>query len=111
MLKTGGKRHMILSLRTWSLILVALFSLLLPDMLAAREEKPASLEAVLEELAALRALVEDQQRQIQELRASVQPTGSAVRALPIAQTPPSTEDLTKRVDTLSTNLAGFKLSG
>jgi hypothetical protein len=112
MLKLGGKRHMTLSSRTWPLILVALFASVLPGTLVAREEKPASLEAVLEELAALRALVEDQQRQIQELRASVQPPSAApVRSTLIAQTPPSTEELTKRVDTLSTNLAGFKLSG
>src|SRR2546428_385995 len=84
--------------------------------LEAREEKSLTIEAVMEELATLRNLVEAQQRQIQELRAAVQPAAPATVAPTVAasvqaQTPAALaqEDLAKRVDTLSTNLGGFKL--
>ncbi len=86
-----------------------------PRGLEAREEKSASLEAIMEELATLRNLVEAQQRQIEQLRAAVQPAApvsvvpAAVQAQSVAA--PAQEDLARRVDTLSTNLGGFKLSG
>ena len=73
-----------LSSRVWVLAGLAVFALVLPNRSQASEEKPASLEAILEELSALRAIVESQQRQIEELRASAQPpslppTAEAVR--------------------------------
>jgi Putative porin len=83
----------------------------------AREEKTASMEAILEELASLRSLVEAQQRQIEQLQAAVQPSLPAVappqpNANAYAQSQTlSQEELAKRVETLSTNLAGFQLSG
>jgi len=86
-----------------------------PRGLEAREEKSLTLEAVMEELATLRNLVQAQQKQIEELRAAVQPTVTPVTVTPYiqAQTPatPTQEELTKRVDTLSTNLGGFKFTG
>jgi hypothetical protein len=106
-----------MDLRTgsWALLAVTILALAIPGAVQAREEKPVSMEAVMEELAALRGLVEAQQRQIEELRAAVQPTAATapatVRTLVQSQTPPTVEDVAKRVDTLSTNIAGFKLSG
>jgi hypothetical protein len=105
-----------LSSRIRGLIVLIIFALVLPHTSQASEEKPASLEAILEELAALRTIVESQQRQIEELRASAQPvlvppTAEPVRPRTIVQTQTPGEELTKRVDTLSTNLGGFKFSG
>ena len=66
-----------------------------PLTVQAREEKPVSMEAVMEELSALRALVEAQQKKIDELAAAIQPartapTATAPEAAPIAVrfTPP-----------------------
>ena len=94
--------------------------LTLARVVHAHEERPVSLEAIMEELALLRNLVETQQRQIESLQALVQPTGvPSADAVPQAANPPkpanvatpTPEELAKRVDTLATNLAGFKLSG
>jgi hypothetical protein len=102
------------------LLAFILFVFIPPRSLEAREDKSLTIEAVLEELATLRNLIEEQQRQIEELRAAVNPTVVQPSAVPVAvapyvqaQTPatPTPEELAKRVDTLSTNLGGFKLSG
>ena len=51
-----------LSSRVRVLIVLIIFALVLANTSQASEEKPASLEAILEELSALRAIVENQQR-------------------------------------------------
>src|SRR5258706_15755071 len=100
-----------MNLRTMAckLSVVAILFLLGPAAVQAREEKAVSTEAILEELANLRNLVETQQRQIDELRAVVQP--SSITAPVQRETAAPAEDLTKKVETLSSNLGGFKLSG
>jgi hypothetical protein len=106
-------------------LVIAILVVAAPHAALAREEKPASMEAIIEELSALRSLVESQQRQIEELRAAVQPSASStsgspnttetsapVRAAELVQAAPVVqEDLVKRVDTLAANLGGFKFSG
>ena len=106
-------------------LVIAILAVAAPHAAVAREEKPASLEAIIEELSALRSLVESQQRQIQELRAAAQPSASStssssataetsapVRAAALVQAAPvAQEDLVKKVDTLAVNLGGFKFSG
>jgi hypothetical protein len=98
-----------------ALLAFTLFIFTSPRGLEAREGKSLTIEAVMEELATLRNLVEAQQRQIEELRAAVQPSATPITVTPYveAQAPasPAQEELAKRVDTLSTNLGGFKLSG
>ncbi len=88
-----------------ALLAFTLLTLSWPRVIEAREEKSISMEAIMEELAALRSLVETQQQQIEELRAALEPAKPVVVAAPLQ------EDLTKRVDTVSNNLAGFKFSG
>ena len=51
------------------LVFVIVLTLSMPALVHAREEKPVSMEAIMEEIATLRSLVESQQRQIEELRA------------------------------------------
>jgi putative porin len=106
-------------------LVIAILAVAAPHAAVAKEEKPASLEAIIEELSALRSLVESQQRQIEELRAAAQPSASStssssataetlapVRAAALVQAAPvAQEDLVKRVDTLAANLGGFKFSG
>jgi hypothetical protein len=102
-------------------VLPAVISLVLvaPSAVQAREEKPVTMEAILEELAALRNMVEAQQRQIEDLRAAVQPSAATAATAPAntsayvqtPATPPAQNDLAKKVDTLSNNLGGFKFSG
>jgi len=98
--------------RSSQLLVVTILTLTITSVLEAREEKPVSMEAIMEELSALRNLVEAQQRQIEELRAAVEP-GTLVKSVASAQpqNPAIVEELAKRVDTLSTNLGGFKFSG
>lgn len=106
-----------LKTRGWGLLAAVLLLLNIPVITEAHEERPVSLEAILEELANLRGIVQAQQKQIEELRAAVQPADSApiVAAKTSSyaqQTPaPAADDLTKRVDTLSNYIAGFKFSG
>src|SRR5438876_10558043 len=91
--------------------LTLLVALAAPITMYAHEEKTVSMEAIMEELATLRTLVEAQQRQIEQLQAAVTP---GLAAAPVAQAQPANAqagDLEKKVDTLSTNLAGFKFSG
>src|SRR6476619_198766 len=90
-----------------ALLTIILFVFTSPRGLEAREEKSLTIEAIMEELATLRNLVEAQQRQIEQLRAAVQPVATPVTVTPYvqAQTPaPTQEELAKKVDTLSTNL-------
>ncbi|PYS43427.1 MAG: hypothetical protein DMG14_00970 [Acidobacteria bacterium] len=103
---------------TAALVLATFLALVVPGPLLAREGKPVSMEAIMEELANLRILVEAQQRQIEALRAAVHVKGGAapeperqVQGQAQAPAASATEDLVKRVDALSTNLGGFKLSG
>jgi len=58
-----------------------------PLTVQAREEKPVSMEAVMEELSTLRALVEAQQKKIDELTAAIQPARTATAELPSAAAP------------------------
>src|SRR5262245_46781805 len=100
---------------TWAVLASIVFALAAPQMVVARGEKPITLEAIMEELANLRSLVEAQQRQIEQLQASVQPPAPPVTAQAKADaaeplTRPQ-EDLVKPVETLSNNLNGFKFSG
>ena len=103
-----------LKMGTWAVLVSALLGVAAPQPVVAREEKPISMEAIMEELANLRSLVEAQQRQIEQLQAAVQPPVSAdmVQAKsavePLA---PAQEELVKKVETLSNNLNGFKFSG
>jgi hypothetical protein len=104
-----------LKTRTQAVLLVPLI-LLTPLILHGREEKTVSLDAIIEELANLRSLVEAQQRQIEKLQAAVQPSNSATTppvaaAEPAAYQAQSAEDLAKRIEAVSNNLGGFKLSG
>jgi hypothetical protein len=99
----------------WTSLAVATCLFVAPCVLQAREERTVSLEAILEEVTALRNLVENQQRQIEELRAAIQPP-SVAQPVPTStlvqrETAQPIEDLTKKVETLSTNLNGFKFSG
>jgi hypothetical protein len=115
-----------LMIRTWAFLLICAVSLT-PGAVQASEEKPVSMEAIMEELTALRSLVEGQQRQIAELQNSLQRSNTqpeAVTETAAAETPvvepgrlqpqPSTvqtTDLEKKVDTLANNLGGFRFSG
>ena len=87
-------------------ITVLVAALVAPTPIHAREEKAISMEAIMEELAALRTLVEAQQKQIEQLQAA--------RPVPV-QAPAAAQavavDLEKKVDAISTNLGGFKFSG
>jgi hypothetical protein len=103
--------YMGLTMKTRVVAILTVFALARPFEIRAHEEKAVSIEAVLEELAALRNLVERQQRQLEELRAAIQPAVSPIQAQTPPQPPPSTEELAKRVETVSANLGGFRLSG
>jgi len=50
--------HMKLKTGTWAVLASIVFALAAPQMVVAREEKPITLEAIMEELANLRSLVE-----------------------------------------------------
>jgi len=97
------------------LLVVVAFALLVPGPVEATEEKPVSMEAVMEEISALRTLIAEQQRQIERLQnalnipAVVPAVGSPVAQ---AQTPvPSAEDVSKQLESVAGGLAGFKFSG
>jgi Putative porin len=105
--------------RGWGLLAAVLLLLNIPVLTEAHEERPVSMEAILEELASLRSIVETQQKQIEQLQAAVRPADAAT---PIAtattssyaqqtSAAPSTADLSKRVDGLANNIAGFRFSG
>jgi Putative porin len=103
-----------LKMGTWAVLVSALLGLAAPQPVVAREEKPISMEAIMEELANLRSLVEAQQRQIEQLQAAVQPSVSAatVQAKPAVEPLASAqEELVTKVETLSNSLNGFKFSG
>jgi len=122
MLAAGGT-HMTLKTVSSALVTITMLTWA-PRTTLAREEKTLSMEAILEELSTLRNLVEAQQRQIEQLQAAVRPSVPAESKLPAnvnassqpqnvssqPQNPPQ-EELVKRVETLSSNLGGFKLSG
>src|SRR6185295_3626850 len=93
-------------------VITLLVALLTPATVHAREEKSVSMEAIMEEIVALRSLVESQQRQIDQLQTALRPPSPQASQAPQA-TPANVQagELEKRVDTLSTNLGGFKLSG
>jgi len=100
-----------------AVLVLTVLSLMTPQAVLATEEKPVSLEAIMEELSTLRSLVEAQQRQIEQLQAAVHPSVPPAMTLPAntnaytqAQNPPQ-DELSKRVETLSTNLGGFKFTG
>lgn len=105
-----------LKTRTLALVMITALALAAPSAIQAREEKSVSMEAIMEEIATLRTLVEAQQRQIEQLQAAVR---SATPATPIVETfkpqaqPANAQasDLEKKVDTLSNLIGGFKLSG
>ena len=101
--------------------LVVAFALVLPRTMQASEERPALMEAIMEEISALRALITEQQRQIEQLQnalniagapadpaapAEIQPAQQAAQA-PAAQG----EDVSKRLEAVAGGLAGFKFSG
>src|SRR5437773_1693641 len=105
--------------RTWALLMIIGFALRMPNVVRAGEEKPVSMEAIMEEIATLRTLVEAQQRQIEQLQAAVQPLAPAGPAAAVIETfkpqapaaNAQASDLEKKVDTIAGNLGGFKLSG
>src|SRR5262245_46473575 len=70
-----------LKTRGWGLLAAVLLVLNIPVLTEAHEERPVSMEAILEELASLRSIVEAQQKQIEQLQAAVRP---ADVAMPIA---------------------------
>ncbi len=99
---------------TWAVLVSALLGLPAPQPVMAREEKPISMEAIMEELANLRSLVEAQQRQIDHLQAAAQPPvlAATVQAEPAVEPLVSArEGLVKKVETVSNGLNGFKFSG
>src|SRR5947199_10242170 len=97
--------------------LVVAFALLLPSTMQASEEKPASMEAIIEEISALRALISEQQRQIEQLQNALNIAGApadpaAPAEIQPAQAPAAQgEDVSKRLDAVAGGLAGFKFSG
>jgi hypothetical protein len=103
-----------LKMGTWAVLVSALLGLAAPQPVVAREDKPISMEAIMEELANLRSLVEAQQRQIEQLQAAVQPPVSAATMqakAAVEPLAPAQEELVKKVETLSNNLNGFRFSG
>src|SRR5215471_1203712 len=116
-----------LMIRAWAFCFVICAVSLTPGVVQAREEKPVSMEAIMEEITALRSLVEGQQQQIAELQNALQRSNTqpaAVTETAAAETPglqpagfqakPNTvqaTDLEKKVDSVSNNLGGFRFSG
>lgn len=92
-------------------ITVLIAALVAPATMFAREEKTVSLEAIMEEIANLRALVEAQQKQIEQLQAAAQPVEFPVTRPLQPAAPQAGGDLEKKVDTVTANLGGFKFSG
>src|SRR5437868_6646290 len=98
------------------LMTILAVALVAPTVAHAREEKPISMEAIMEELASLRTLVETQQKQIEQLQAAA-PTAAATapRAVEPAASAPAAQavatDIEKKIDTVTANLNGFKFSG
>jgi hypothetical protein len=104
-----------LKTRVWAMLAITGLTLSVPYAMEASEARPVSMEAIMEELAALRSLVETQQRQIEELRAAVRPIEMPATvpatAATVVQSPAQPSDLDKKVETLSTALGGFRFSG
>src|SRR5919198_3605548 len=105
-----------LKIKRVACFVAVMIGLVMPVSTQASEEKPVSLEAIMEELANLRSLVEAQQRQIDSLQALVEPQASGrTEVAAVQQTQPANvatptpQELSKRVDTLSSYLGGFKL--
>src|SRR5438094_8545645 len=105
--------------------LVVAFALLLPSTMQASEEKPISMEAIMEEISALRTLIAEQQQQIEQLHNALKnaavpaTTPAPVEDLPAAggvttvQPQASTaqaEDVSKTLDTLANRLRAFTSS-
>src|SRR5207249_3492706 len=116
----GGPR-----MKTCLLIAVGL-TLLIPSAIQASEEKPISMEAIMEAISALRSLVAEQQRQIEQLHDALntaaiptpaadppepEPAAGTVMTIQPQVTAAQLEDVSKKVDTVATGLGGFKLSG
>jgi hypothetical protein len=95
------------------LMLITILALSVAGPVEAREEKPLSMEAIMEEIATLRTLVEAQQRQIEQLQAAVPGAIAKTDAyVPQPQAAPAqTSDLEKKLDTVSSLIGGFKISG
>ena len=99
--------------------LVVIFALLLPSTMQASEERPASMEAIMEEISALRALITEQQRQIEQLQNALNIAGAPADAAAPAAIQPAQpqapaaqgEDVSKRLEAVAGGLAGFKFSG
>src|SRR4051794_6745950 len=72
---------MVLNTRTLALTAV-LVSTVCPRVLQA-QEKPVSMEAIMEEISTLKALVEAQQKKIDELSLRIQPTAVEPTATPV----------------------------
>src|SRR5437870_2153714 len=106
--------------------LVAAFAVLVPSSMQASEEKPISMEAIMEEISLLRTLIAEQQQQIEQLRNALKtaaapatapapvedpPGAGGVTAVPPQASTAQAEDVSKKLDTLANSLGGFKLSG
>src|SRR2546426_452842 len=87
---------------------------LVPSAIEASEEKPVSMEVVMEEISALRTLIAEQQRQIERLQNALktaavptpapfpvegETTGGAVTAVQPQATTAQLEDVSKKLDT------------
>ncbi len=106
--------------------LVAAFAVLVPSSMQASEEKPISMEAIMEEISLLRTLIAEQQQQIEQLHNALKTAAAPATAPAPVEDPPGAggvtavrpqastaqaEDVSKKLDTLANSLGGFKLSG
>src|SRR5438093_12402307 len=104
--------------------LVVAFAVLVPSSMQASEEKPISMEAIMEEISLLRTLIAEQQQQIEQLHNALK-TAAAPATAPVEDPPGAggvtavrpqastaqAEDVSKKLDTLANSLGGFKLNG
>src|SRR2546428_6355232 len=121
-----GKPHMGgLRMKTCLWLMVA-FAVLVPSSMQASEEKPISMEAIMEEISLLRTLIAEQQQQIEQLHNALKTAAAPATAPAPVEDPPGAggvtavrpqastaqaEDVSKKLDTLANSLGGFKLSG
>src|SRR5438094_601022 len=106
--------------------LVVAFAVLVPSSMQASEEKPISMEAIMEEISLLRTLIAEQQQQIEQLHNALKTAAAPATAPAPVEDPPGAggvmavrpqastaqaEDVSKKLDTLANSLGGFKLSG
>src|SRR5262245_4770877 len=101
--------RMVLNSKAWIAVLITCLVMASPRAVQGSEEKPISMETILQEVAALRTLVEAQQRQIEELRAAVQPApvgpakiatkGGVIESYQAPQATTPASDLEKKVET------------